>query len=215
MKMQWQLPALIFSMGLSALWLQSGCESTSSPDTNGVDSYFANHPYVSDPRNPTTPSDVSITPANATATYVGQAISFTAKGGSGSYHWDVVNGNGHIASVSDDHSTAVYSVDGIAANTVVVYDEYGLSAIASVGTSAASSVLISPTSGTCANNGDVLTFAASGGSPPYTWTVLNGHGSLNTFTGASVLYTRISAGSNGLTVSDSMGNTYSVVITQP
>ena len=215
MKVKWQFPALVALLALLGVSLQFGCEGTDGPDTGDVDSYFASHPYVSDPRDPTSPHDLVVTPDSATVSYVGQMITFTVKGGTPSYTWHVVNSNGRIRSADGDGSQGIYNSDAVAANTVIVFDSNGHSAIAAVGTGAASSVVIAPASGTCSTNGAVLAFAASGGSPPYTWTVLNGHGSLNTTTGASVLYTRISSGDNGLTVSDSLANTSSVGITQP
>jgi hypothetical protein len=142
-------------------------------------------------------------------------ITFTVKGGTPSYTWHVVNNNGRIRSADGNGSQGIYNADAIAANTVIVFDADGHSAIASVGTTTVSGLLITPTTATSTVNGDVITFTASGGVPPYTWTLLNGHGSLNTTTGTSVFYTRTSAGDNGLTVSDSQGSTYNAEISQP
>ncbi|TAN38157.1 MAG: hypothetical protein EPN23_03060 [Verrucomicrobia bacterium] len=216
MKIKWQLPALIVSMGLVAMGLQSGCEGTSGPDTNGVDSYFADHPYVSDPRNPTSPSDLTVTPSSATVSYVGQVITFTVKGGTPAYHWDVVNGNGRIRSADGDGSQGIYNADVVGANSVVVFDASGHSAIAAVTIFTASSLTISPTSATATNNTQRIVFTASGGTPPYTWdTGDHSRGIVETTTGSSVSYKRISAGDNSVNVHDTGTGSASAVVSQP
>ena len=192
-----------------------GCEANSSPDTGDVDAYFADHPLVSDPREPNGPQDLYLAPATASVTFIGQLITFTVTGGEGDFHWGVANGNGTVVRRAEDTRQGVYTATALAGNSVIVYDSRGHSAIATVGAGAGSALAISPTTATLTNNTQVLAFTVSGGSPPYNWTVLNGHGSLNTTTGASVLYTRISAGDNGLTASDSTGASSSVVIQQP
>jgi hypothetical protein len=218
MKVKWLFPALAALLALLGVSLQFGCEGDDDIDTDDVDSYFASHPYVSDPRDSTSPSDVVISPTSATASYVGQAITFIAKGGSGSYSWDVANGNGHISSIiSQEKSTssAIYVADAVGPNTVIVFDKYGHSAVASVGTGSTTAPSISPASGSCASDGATISFTASGGVPPYTWTLLNGNGTLNTLTGSSVLYTRTSAGDNGVTATDAAGASASAAISQP
>ena len=202
-------------LGLAALCVVPGCEGNSSPDTGGVDSYFANNPFVSDPRLPNAPQDVVISPVNAAVSFVGQLVTFKVTGGSPAYHWGVANGNGTIISRSEDTSQGIYTATTLAGNSVIVYDAYGHSAIATVGVGTGSALAIAPSTATLTNNTQVLAFTVSGGTPPYTWTVLNGHGSLNTSAGASVLYTRISAGDNGLTANDSAGASISIVIQQP
>jgi hypothetical protein len=201
--------------GALLLWLP-GCEGGGSPDTGGVDSYFASHPLVSDPRAPNAPQDVVITPAIASVSFVGQAITFTVTGGEGPYHWDVATGNGHVGSPANDTSQGVYTTLTLAGNSVIVYDARGHSAIATVGTGTASALAITPSSATLTTNTQVTAFAVSGGTPPYNWTVLHGaNGILNTASGASVLYTRTAPGDNALTVSDSVGGSANVVISQP
>ena len=217
MKAKWQLAVLGVLSGLSLILMLPGCEGSSSPDTGDVDSYFANHPYVSDPRDPTSPRDLNVTPASGTITFVGQVITFTVTGGTPAYRWDVVNANGRIRSADGDGSQGIYNADAIGPNTIVVFDANGHSALANISTSIGT-LAISPGSATLTNASQVVSFAASGGAPPYSWTLLNGHGSINTTAGSSVLYTRTSppgSSDNGITVSDSVGNSVSAVITQP
>ncbi len=59
-------------------FLLTGCETDDSPDTQGLDSYFSDHPYVSDPRYRTGPRIVTISPESATISFAGQQIVFTA-----------------------------------------------------------------------------------------------------------------------------------------
>jgi hypothetical protein len=201
--------------GALLLWLP-GCEGGGSPDTGGVDSYFADHPLISDPRAPGAPQDVVVTPAIASVSFVGQLVTFEVTGGEGAYHWGAANGNGTVAPRASDTSQAVYTTLTLAGNSVIVYDARGHSAVATVGTGTASALVITPSSATLTTNTQVTSFAVSGGTPPYNWAVLHGaNGTLNTTSGASVLYTRTNPGDNALTVSDSAGGSANVVISQP
>jgi len=197
------------------LCMLPGCEGGGSPDTSGVDSYFAENPLVSDPRDPNAPQDVLITPVSTSVSFVGQLVTFTVTGGEGAYHWGAANGNGTVASRASDTSQGVYTTLAVAGNSVIVYDARGHSAIATVSTGSGSALAVAPADATLTTNSQVMAFSASGGTPPYNWTKLNGNGNLNTTTGASVLYTRVVAGDNGLTVSDTVGASVSVVIHQP
>jgi len=210
---------LVLAMGgalLGALLcVLPGCEGGGSPSTDDIDSYFADHPYISDPRAPNAPQDVIISPDSASVSFIGQNVTFTVTGGEGAYHWGAANGNGTVASRAEDTSQGVYTTLALAGNSVIVYDARGHSAVATVVTGGGSALTVTPSDATVSTNTQVLAFAATGGTPPYSWAVLNGHGSLNTTTGASVLYTRLSAGDNGLTATDSAGASSSVVIHQP
>lgn len=66
-----------------------------------------------------------------------------------------------------------------------------------------------------AADGDVLVLSASGGAPPYSWSVLYpARGSVDP-SGNSVVYTRNSAGDNVVTLSDAGGTTRKIHIRQP
>ena len=78
---------VIAVLTLAPSFLLTGCESDDSPDTSDIDSYFANHPYVSDPRGETTPRIVSVNPSSVNVTFVGEQVTFTAVGGEGDYAW--------------------------------------------------------------------------------------------------------------------------------
>lgn len=215
MKTKWLLTMAGLVLGAALLVSLPGCEGSGSPDTGDLDSYFANNPFVSDPRDPTSPHDLVVDPGSAMITYIGQAVSFTVKGGRPVYHWDVVNGNGTIAGSPGDGGQAIYTANAVAENSVIVYDAQGHSAIAYINSSATNALTISPTSVTLTNNAAVAVFAAGNGRPPYNWSVLNGNGVLNTTAGTSIIYTRSAVGDNAVTVTDAAGSTASAVIHQP
>jgi len=215
MNTKWLLVLGSLVMGVALLVGLPGCEGTGTPDTGSLDSYFANNPFVSDPRDPTSPHDLVVTPASAMISYIGQAVSLTVKGGRPTYHWDLVNGNGSIAGSPGDGGQAVYTANAVAENSIIVYDAQGHSAISYISSVATNALTIAPTSVTLTNNTAVAVFAAGNGRAPYNWTLLNGNGALNTSSGTSVVYTRSSAGDNAVTVTDGAGSTASAVIYQP
>ena len=195
-------------------FLLTSCESEDSPDTEGLDSYFDEHPYVSDPRSGTYSSVVSISPDSAEISSVGQKIAFTASGGRGVYTWDVSStANGDIDVTGDE--TAIYTASVVGPNDVIVYDEDGQAAVASI-TGPASSLLATANPDELDTDKDMSVLTASGGVAPYTWEVSdNIVGHLLSNTGSSVVYQRGAKGDNSVTVTDSAGETYSVVIRQP
>ena len=68
---------------------------------------------------------------------------------------------------------------------------------------------------TLSSDGDKAVVSVSDGYAPYSWSVNDINlGNINSTSGDSVIYTRMNAGDNGLTVSDSKGNVGNVVITQ-
>ncbi|MBU1908700.1 MAG: hypothetical protein KJ726_01480, partial [Verrucomicrobia bacterium] len=66
------------------------------------------------------------------------------------------------------------------------------------------------------NDGDRSLLTATGGDPPYHWTLQDpALGSLDQDTGETVVYTRNRLGDNSVRVTDSQGATVAVVIQQP
>jgi hypothetical protein len=203
-------------VGAALLVALPGCEGTGTPDTGSLDAYFAANPFVSDPRDPISPHDLVVTPANIGVSYAGQAITFTVKGGRPSYHWDTVNGNGTINGSPGGGDQAIYQVTTVGDNSIIVYDAQGHSAIAYVTGAATNIVALAPTDITLTNNGALAVLNASGGKQPYNWSVLHGGlGTLNVTTGSSVIYTRSAAGDNAVILTDGNGNTKSAAIHQP
>ena len=158
--------ALIFT-------LVPGCED--DPSMDDVDRYFAERPYITDPRGETFEGGLSISPESANPEFVGQQIVFTASGGESPYDWGVANANGTIAhNNSRDRATATYTVVTAGGdNSVIVSDEDGRAAIAEIGAAAAAALQIVPSSVTIDKDDASYTFNTVGGVTPFTWAVNN------------------------------------------
>lgn len=213
--------------GVAAVMLAAfgpgGC-SNDDPSTGNLDSYFASHPQVSDPRA-TGNALVTIAPESAVISQVGGAAVFTAAGGQAPYTWDVANGTMGTVS-SSGAAQAIYTALAVGNNDVIVYDANKNAAIATIsGTAASAAALaVSANPASLAVTGALSVLTATGGQAPYTWSLGNpGLGSFlgtgQTATGASVVYKRGGptggSGDNSVTVTDSLGATASVVISQP
>jgi hypothetical protein len=198
----------------ASLALTPGCEGD-SPDTSELDSWFAEHPLVMNPSS--SGSVVSISPDTATANVVGGQTLFTAIGGNAPYHWDVSNhalGSVHPTGKNQ----AIYTATALGDNNVIVYDEAGQAAVASISGSAPAPLTITASpSSTMTVNGSVITLTVNGGQAPYHWTVMDFlRGDLkNGNTGPTVVYQRYLNGDNVVTVIDGGGNSASLIISQP
>lgn len=207
--------AIMTAALLSAAFIFSGCEGGDDPGAGDLDSYFANNPFVSDPRG-SSENPVSISPQSEFVDSAGQQIAFRAAGGTGPYTWDVaVPANGSV-NASANWRMGVYTANKVSENSVIVYDRNGYAAIASIGVSAPDDLTASAAPATLSADGDKAVVSASGGRAPYTWSVQDvALGNIDTTSGASVLYTRYNAGDNGVRVTDQNGDSVSVVIEQP
>ena len=202
------------------LLMLAACETGDDADTAGVDDYFSTHPYVTDPRLPTSPRGVGISPTSASVTFAGQDVIFQATGGKGWYRWDVADSaKGSVTPTAEGSPQAVYRCLSVGPNTVIAYDSDGNAAMAaingSVATNAALSVTATPAS--LAVMGAKSVLAASGGSAPYNWAVSDiTRGTVSAAQGASVYYTRgLNAGDNAVTCTDNAGAAVIVIISQP
>lgn len=75
---------------------------------------------------------------------------------------------------------------------------------------------IKASSTTLSADGGRTSLVVSDGVAPYHWTVQDINlGNINTDTGPSVVYTRLNAGANAVTVNDSQGHVGNLVIQQP
>jgi hypothetical protein len=160
---------------------------------------------------------VSISPEKETVVAAGEKFVFTASGGTGAYTWDVaIPGNGSVA-MSNWHQ-GVYTANSVSPNSVIVYDRDGYAAIAVIsadkGGGTALSASANPSS--IGADGGKSVLVATGGTPPYTWTVHDvALGNISSPTGTSILYTRSNPGDNGVRVTDSQGASVYIVILQP
>ncbi|MEI6563274.1 MAG: hypothetical protein WCO42_03080 [bacterium] len=202
-----------------AMLVPMGCDNGGSGDNGELDAYFKSHPYVSDPRDGGS-SVVTLTPASATLSSVGERAVFTFNGGAEPITWDVSDGS--KGSISSSGNQGVYTVTTVGVNDVIAYDRNGNAAIAKISGSSGSSTA-TPLSASASpsqldvNNG-LAVLTAVGGTEPYTWSVLfpTSRGILpDGMTGTTVIYQRTGAGDNAVTVTDSLGATFNIVIKQP
>lgn len=169
-------PRLQYTQSFWIMWLiacslsllNAGCSSGSS----------------SDPGTATTTSVLSVSPA-APAVAPGGTISFSVSGGVAPYYYSVIS----PASPTGGYFTGnLYTAPATLATnplavTVEISDSAGNTTEIGIGvtTTGVSTLAISPTLPTVAPNGQ-LTFSATGGTPPYSFTVLTANG--GAFTGA-------------------------------
>lgn len=203
---------------LAVLMAFSGCEGTTEEDSSGVDAYLAAHPYTSESRDTPLPVVLTITPAQATASIIGQTIAFTASGGEGAFHWGVSDSaDGKIESKGADQ--ALYTCLQVGNNNVIVQDDGGHYAVAYI-SPVANTMTISPSSVSLSGGARYVSLSVAGGTPPYVWT--SGNTSLGTVTytpGSSsyvAAYTAVASayGVNVVTVIDAESRTASATITQ-
>ena len=214
---RWVNILIVAMLAASAL---TGCESEDSPSTGQLDGWFAQNPYVTDPRTSTHPRAITITPASATITFVGQQQTFQASGGTGPYSWDVAdNAVGSIAVLSDSRY-ALYTASVVNPNSVICYDSQGQAGLAEItGPTDPLVAVANPSEITQINGRSILT--ATGGTPPYTWdvddTALGNLEGGSPQQGNSVVYkaSQLGSGDNTVRCSDGAGTTINVLIQQP
>ncbi len=147
-------------------------------------------------------SALAISPISRTM-IANDSTSFSATGGVLPYTYSVFFGSGSINSATGSY-TAPPGPDSV---TVRVTDAVGNTSDSLV--TVTPDLVISPTSSTLAVT-NTQTFTAGGGTPPYSYSVVSGGGSVN----ASGLYTAgASAGSATVRVTDAVGDTAQATIT--
>ena len=147
----------------------------------------------------TNPPALQINPTTATLN-TGANCTFTASGGVPPYVFSVTSGTGTIVP-----ATGLFTAPGIAEiDTVKVTDAGARTASATPVTIVlpGGPLTISPGPTSSVDAGQMLTFTASGGTPPYTFSVFAGGGSIIALTG---VYTApLSAGTATVRVTDSV-----------
>lgn len=209
---------------LTLAWAYVGCEDT--PSMEGIDAYFAAHPYISDPRSSAGSSDVSISPTTATATYVGQQILFKVSGGRRPFEWGVAKPSAGSVTEQRDDLNAVYTVIAIDENNVIVSDRNGSAAIGNITPDPTVALQIIPATTTltasetvglpASLHGSTVDFRVIGGQPPYgAWSVSSADlGSINS-SGRYTVSGTWGTGRNTVSITDSAGSVVTAtVVTQ-
>ncbi len=146
----------------------------------------------------------------------GQSVTFTVVGGRLPYNWQINNTD--IGTLTAHGKRGVYSVrEGSGANVVLVTDAGGNSVSARIvqGEISESSLAISPAVANMPPNQATEIFTASGGQPPYRWSLSASQlGSLRA-QGNNAVYNRgPNGGSLFVRVTDSLGHTVGAALTQ-
>jgi len=199
-----------------------GCED--SPDTGGLDGYFAAHPYISDPRDSTNASDIDIDPSDTSVTHIGQEILYTVSGGRRPFEWGVARASvGTVAAQGDDRY-AIYTALTVDDNNVIVSDRDGSAAIADITPSVTVALQIIPDAVTLTAtetnglplslDGSIVDFQVAGGTPPYgDWNVSSPDlGTINS-SGRYTVNGTWGVGKNVVSITDSAGSVATATVT--
>jgi hypothetical protein len=172
--------------------------------------------YLNAPATPTPlPTALGIAPVSATLSDNHDTAVFVATGGTEPFAWTLADGLlGHLNIGSGRQ--VIYTRDRPGNNTIILTDGSDTVRTATVTQpDSATSLSISPTSATLANNGDTTVFLAVGGTASYSWSLANdAHGRLSTNSGDNVIYTRVSEGDNAVILRDQHGNRAVASVTQ-
>lgn len=202
---------------LGALLAGTGCEGPTDEDNSGAEAYFRANQYSSAPRETPSPSVLQIAPTEAAAVNVGQVLVFTVSGGYGGYHWSLSNpDNGEIR--ARDANQAAYTCVRVGHNEVIVQDDEGHYAVARI-TPETEAMSVAPSSVTLSGGALHVSFAVSGGVPPYSWVAGNpGLGTVSYSAGSShvAAYTAVNGayGQNVISAVDAEGRTASATVIQ-
>ncbi|MGQ9661244.1 MAG: hypothetical protein ACUVWX_02780 [Kiritimatiellia bacterium] len=162
-----------------------------------------------------TQTGLTITPSTASPAKDGETVLFTAGGGTPPYTWEVWNPTlGEIS--PQGASQAIYTRRQAGNNYVTVTDHAGHVAMATITQPLPGIPSISPASATVAADGDVVLFTASGGTPPYSWSVVRtGLGTVESQGPTQAKYTRTAAGDNQVLLEDAVGHAALASVRQP
>lgn len=147
---------------------------------------------------------ISISPTSSTINQ-GDTITYTGTGGIAPYSFTIVAGDGAINS-----STGLYDSSGVSSGSAVIQIRDSSANTAFAAITINPSLIISPQIQTI-SFGEQISFTATGGDLPYTYSILTGAGSVNASTG---LFSGPSAtGSTVVRVTDSSNNSVDSIVT--
>jgi hypothetical protein len=205
---------VVLSVALAVML--AGCEGEKN-DPTGAENYFKNNPYSSEERTDPLPSELEISPTSAKLGIIGQEVIFTASGGEGSFHWSLSSeDNGEVSAKGANQ--CIYKCKKVGNNDVILTDDGGHYAAAHI-TPATDTMTVTPASVTLSSGALYVSFAVSGGTPPYVWT--SGNASLGTVsysasTSYTAGYTAVAGayGQNTITARDAEGRIASASVIQ-
>lgn len=171
--------------------------------------------YITQQDDPEPTTTLVVSPTSVTLSNDGDKRVFSASGGQTPYQWKLGDSSRGKLEV-DGYSQAIYTRTKAGNNTVILTDGDGHAAIADVIQPSGAKLTVTASPSSLAKNGDKSILTASGGVPPYTWSVQDvALGHLLSTTGDSVVYVRDQPGQNVVTVRDSAGAAANVIINQP
>ena len=135
---------------------------------------------------------------------VGSTYTLTASGGTADYSWSLSSGSASIAKTSSTTASLVPEAEGTV--SVDVTDARGCTGTASYTAVCPSITITHSPSDDPLVMGDTYTLTATGGTGPYTWTLVAGSGTLGS-TGSSVSFTPDADGDVEIRVTDAYGCT--------
>ncbi len=186
----------LLAVSLFGFCLLTGCESSSS----------------------LTGSEFFIDPPIVTLASSDEAFTMTAVGGEEPMTWSV--SDAALGTVTTNGRSVVYArtaLNGVNIVTVVDAKTWTATSTVTQRDVADENLAIAPTAATIAANGGRQVFEASGGSPPYEWSVANGaRGRVDIqHETRRALYTRLAAGDNTVIVRDRRTLVAIATLTQP
>ena len=132
---------------------------------------------------------LAIVPSSGVLTFNGETLSVQGVGGDLPYTWTVTHtGRGTV--VATGPTTATYTRTTEGDNGIVLTDGNGQTVTATVTQQDPTPPVISPSTATLSTNVNSVLLSVSGGTPPYTWSVVNGTGSRSPTTGTQTIYTK-------------------------
>ena len=164
--------------------------------------------------NQADPANLTIVPGSATLNFATDTVVFAANGGLPPYQWSVADASrGSLNAAAG--STVTYTRVGPGNNTVTLRDSDSHVATAVV-SQPNFALAIVPSSASLGANNDTIVLTASGGLPPFAWSVADlARGKLNVYAGSPVVYTRLTSGNNSVTLSDASGQSVTLAVSQP
>ncbi len=165
-----------------------------------------------------TDSSLTVTPHIATMPADQVNVTFTASGGQPAYQWSLTDAG--LGALQASGTTAVYTRNANAgAHFIRVTDALGNRAEAAIMQEPPVAVELNAvaTPATLANDGDQAVLTASGGTPPYQWSVTDiALGSITgATTGNNTAYMRNHNGDNIVVLRDAADSVFHLVIQQP